>query len=77
MIERLRIGVEELGLRAITPEDADTGLFSFRHANDAAETRARLRAANIVATVAPHHVRVSPSVFNDIQDIERLIAALR
>lgn len=77
MVERLRIGVEELGLQPITPENADTALFSFRHANSATETRERLQAANIVATVAPHHVRVSPSVFNDTSDIDRLLAALR
>ena len=77
MVERLRTGIEELGLQPITPKGADTALFSFRHTGNAAETRARLQSAKIVATVAPYHVRVSPSVFNDLDDIERLLAALR
>ena len=73
----MRAGVAELGLTPNTPEGADTALFAFRHAHSADDTRARLRTANIVATVAPHHVRVSPSVFNDDDDVDRLLNALR
>ena len=36
----------------------------------------RLSEAGITITVRPHHIRISPSVFNDMDDIERLIRSL-
>lgn len=76
LIARLRDALAARGFSVLTPRDTGTALLSFRHRGDAAETRERLRAANVVATVAPHHVRVSPAVFNDAGDIDRLVDAL-
>lgn len=75
MIDRLQEDLPELGYRPLTPEGSRTALVSFRH-DGADALRERLKAANVTITVAPHHLRVSPSVFNDMDDIERLIEAL-
>jgi selenocysteine lyase/cysteine desulfurase len=47
--------------------------FRPRALDDAAR---RLRAANIAVTIAPPNIRVSVSVFNDDDDIDRLVDAL-
>lgn len=75
LIERLQDELPELGYPSITPRDSRTALVSFRH--DAAQSlREKLAAAAVTITVAEHHLRISPSVFNDMDDIDRLIEAL-
>ncbi len=76
LIDRLQEAVPKLGYPSLTPQESGSALVAFRHEGDTNELRERLAAANIVATVARHHFRISPSVFNDSDDIERLIAAL-
>lgn len=76
LIDRLQDALPALGLPSITPRDSGTALVSFRHDGDTDALRSKLRKANITLTVAPHHLRVSPSVFNDMDDVERLIDAL-
>ena len=65
-----------LGYESLTPRDTGTALVSFRHDGNAEALRARLDAANVTASVAAHHIRISPSVFTDMDDIERLLEAL-
>ena len=76
MIDRLQEELVPLGFSPLTPRDSRTAIVSFRHDGDARGLRDRLHAANVTVTVGPHHLRVSPSVFNDMEDIERLIGAL-
>lgn len=76
LIDRLQEAVPQLGYTPLTPSDSQSALVAFRHDGDAAGLRNRLAAANVVATVARHHLRISPSVFNDSDDIERLLDAL-
>jgi selenocysteine lyase/cysteine desulfurase len=76
LLERLHDEMPKLGFESITPRDTDTALVSFRHAGNTDELRAKLAAANVTISVAAHHLRVSPSVFNDMDDIERLVSAL-
>ncbi len=76
LIDRLQRALPALGFEPITPHDAGTALVSFRHDGDVQSLRGRMREANISLTVAPYHLRISPSVFNDEEDIERLIDAL-
>ena len=37
----------------------------------------RLRAAHVVATLSPNYLRVSPALYNDERDVERLAELLR
>lgn len=76
LLDRLRDALPRLGYPTITPEGTRTALISFRHDDDEAALRDRLTAAGITISVYPHHMRISPSVFNDMDDVERLIDVL-
>jgi selenocysteine lyase/cysteine desulfurase len=75
LIDHLQDELPRLGYANITPRGAGSALVSFRH-DDAAALRKRLSAANITATVSDHYMRVALSVFNDSNDVERLVRAL-
>jgi len=77
LLAPLRAELASKGYKVITPADAGTPLLTFllpdaksRLAEPLAKARVR------VNMLHDNHVRVSPSVHNDMQDIERLIAAL-
>ena len=76
MIDRLQAALPPLGYRPITPPDSKSALVSFLHRGNAAALRQKLHDARIAITVAQLHVRISPSVFNDLDDVERLIEVL-
>jgi selenocysteine lyase/cysteine desulfurase len=76
LTDRLQNALPKLGYAAITPRDSHTALASFRHDGDAEALSRRLHAEGIVISVWPYHFRISPSVFNDMEDIERLIDVL-
>lgn len=76
LIDRLQEALPRLGFESITPRDSGTALVSFRHDGDVQSLRGKLHDAGIIVTVASYHLRISPSVFNDGDDIERLVEAL-
>jgi selenocysteine lyase/cysteine desulfurase len=76
MVDRLQESLPKLGFEPITPPDTGTALVSFLHNGNTDELRDKLDAARITITVAQYHLRVSPSVFNDMDDIERLVTVL-
>ena len=65
-----------LGFTAITPPGTTSAIAAFTAPG--AETRfaARLQQANVSVTLSGERLRVSPSLFNDLHDIDTLIAAL-
>jgi selenocysteine lyase/cysteine desulfurase len=75
LIERLRREVPKLGHELITPEDARGPLVAFQ-LKDPEAVAAKLKKANVDVTITDHRMRVSPSVYNDQQDIDRLLQAL-
>ncbi|MDH4107876.1 MAG: aminotransferase class V-fold PLP-dependent enzyme [Gammaproteobacteria bacterium] len=76
LLSRLREALPELGYPCLTPAESRGPILAFA-APDARQTIApRLRAAGVTVTVLEHHFRVAPSVFNDLDDVERLIDAL-
>lgn len=76
LIDRLQEELPARGYASITPRGSRTALVSFRHDGDGKALHERLRAQGIATSVSPHHFRVSPSVFNDMDDIDRLLGAL-
>jgi selenocysteine lyase/cysteine desulfurase len=76
LVDRLQDELPKLGFASITPRDTGTALVSFRHNGDVDELHGKLDAKRITISVAQYHLRISPSVFNDLNDIERLILAL-
>jgi selenocysteine lyase/cysteine desulfurase len=75
MLQRLRKEMPALGFEPITPAESKSALISFA-AKDMGSVAERLKNAEINATIRDHSIRLSPSVFNDLADIDRLLDAL-
>ena len=67
--------IPRLGYPAITPPGIPTPIVSFL-VEDEERLRAKLGKANVAAKVKWNQMRVSPSVFNRQEDIDRLLEAL-
>ncbi len=74
LVERLAKELPALGYPCITPKGNDSPIVSFA-LKDPAVAKAKLKKAKVVVTLGGY-MRVSPSVFNDMADVDRLIAAL-
>jgi selenocysteine lyase/cysteine desulfurase len=77
LTERLQNELPPLGYRALTPRDTQTPILAFE-LKDAAATAKALQAAKITATVVANEsrLRLSVSVFNNHDDIDRVVAVL-
>jgi selenocysteine lyase/cysteine desulfurase len=76
MIDRMQDALPRLDYEPLTPPESETALVTFA-CEDARNTiLPKLREAKITISVSRHHFRVSPSVFNDMDDIEQLIDVL-
>jgi selenocysteine lyase/cysteine desulfurase len=75
LLKRLHTEMPRIGFEAVTPADTSSALVSFA-VKDAPPVRERLAKANVNARVGDHFIRLSPSVFNDMGDVERLLEAL-
>jgi selenocysteine lyase/cysteine desulfurase len=64
-----------LGFEPATPEDSRSALITFTM-KDGEKVKRRLVKAKVNARVGAHFIRLSPSVFNDDKDIDRLLEAL-
>ncbi len=60
----------------MTPADSRSALVSFA-AKDLPKHEERLKKAKINVRVGQHFLRLSPSVFNSMADIDRFLEALR
>jgi selenocysteine lyase/cysteine desulfurase len=52
-----------------------SALISFA-AKDTAKYAERLKNAKVNVRIAPHFIRLSPSVYNDMADIDRFLSAV-
>jgi selenocysteine lyase/cysteine desulfurase len=64
-----------LGFTAQTPPDSTSPIVTFAH-KDAAAISKKLQAANVAVTVTPYYMRIAPSIYNDLHDVDRLLEAL-
>jgi selenocysteine lyase/cysteine desulfurase len=76
LIAPLREALVTKGYSIITPVGARTPLLTALLPDARARLADPLAKAQIRVSLHDHHVRISPSVFNDMRDIDRLIAAL-
>lgn len=77
LIARLQSEMPRLGFTAVTPPGATSGIVTFaRKGLLESDIPRRLAAAKINVRVAANWMRISPSVYNDMADIERLLEAL-
>jgi selenocysteine lyase/cysteine desulfurase len=75
LTDRLQKELPSLGYPPMTPAGTPTPIVTFV-AKDPEMTIAKLKKANVTAKVVQHQLRISPSVFNDQQDIDKLLNAL-
>ena len=77
MIDRLQREMPRLGYIPVTPPGSTGGNVTFARRDLATSAiPQRLSAARIGVRVAPHWMRLSPSVYNDMRDIDRLLDTL-
>jgi selenocysteine lyase/cysteine desulfurase len=75
MLKRLHEEMPRLGFDPLTPPESTSALISFA-VKDHKAVRERLQKASVNARVSERYIRVSPSVFNDMADVEKLLLAL-
>lgn len=75
LVERIRKEVPKLGYPSITPPESKAPIAAFL-VKDSAATREKLRKANVDVKIKWNQMRVSPGIFNAMEDVERLLRAL-
>jgi selenocysteine lyase/cysteine desulfurase len=75
LLRRLEQEVPRLGYPLQTPPGSTSPIITFGTKDGAAVER-KLTAAKVVARVTPYWFRFSPSVYNDMKDVEQALAAL-
>lgn len=75
MIKKMQEEIPRLGFAPLTPPESRSALVSFS-IKDTQPIMERLRQRNINVRVGPNFLRASPSVFNDMKDIDKLLEAL-
>lgn len=76
MCDRLKKELPSLGFRLITPMDAKSSVVTVQ-AKDLKGTIAKLAKANVQVTSAGvNRMRISPAVYNNMSDIDKMLAAL-
>jgi len=76
LLQRLQQEMPRLGFAPMTRADSTAPIVSFAYQDAARKLRPRLDAAGINIQLYQHRVRISPSFYNDMGDIDRLLAAL-
>ena len=72
---RLRTEMPRLGYECITPKDARGTIVAFA-VKDGAATAAKLKAKKVDVSLSPGRMRVSPSIYNTMSDVDALLDAL-
>ena len=79
LTDRLQKELPAMGYPSITPRGNESPIVTFR-VRDGKATHERLLSRNVIVTVRAEpgegQMRVSPSVFNNMADIDRLLEAL-
>jgi selenocysteine lyase/cysteine desulfurase len=75
LVRRLQAEMPRLGFTPQTPIDSTSPIVTFAH-KDAATVTKKLQAGRVNVRVADYWMRIAPSVYNDMADIERLLEVL-
>lgn len=76
LIKAVQTELRSRGYQPMTPLDSKTPLVAFALKDARAKLGDPMKAANIRMTVSQNRFRVSLAVFNDMNDVDRLLAAL-
>jgi len=75
LTDRLRSELPKRGYPLLTPPESRAPIVAVA-VHDAQRLAPTLKSASIKVTTRWNHLRISPSVFNDMEDVDRLLAAL-
>lgn len=75
LVKRLQAEMPRLGFVPQTPADSTSPIVTFAH-KDMDGIQKKLARAKVDVRLAPYWMRIAPSVYNDMADIERLLDAL-
>jgi len=75
MLKRLQDEMPRLGFTPATPRDSTSPIVTFASKDTRAAAR-KLEAAKVNVRVAPYWIRIAPSIYNDMRDVDRLLEAL-
>jgi len=75
MLKRLQEEMPRLGFTPATPRDSTSPIVTFASRDTRVAAR-KLDAAKVAVRVAPYWIRIAPSIYNDMGDVERLLEAL-
>jgi len=76
LLRRLHKELPHLGFESMTSSESTSPIVTFAK-KDVGNISQRLRSANVDIAIYPHRIRISPSVYNDQTDIDKLLEALR
>ncbi|MCP5382170.1 MAG: aminotransferase class V-fold PLP-dependent enzyme [Kordiimonadaceae bacterium] len=77
MTDHLKAELPKIGYNVITPNDSDGPMVVVSLENADKILKPRMDAANIQIALYPDRFRISPSIFNDMADIDKLLKALK
>lgn len=75
LLKKMREEIPRLGHTLVTPPESTSPIITFG-TKDGAAVQKKLSAANVNARVSSYWFRLSPSVYNDLHDVDRLLEAL-
>ena len=75
MLKRLQDEMPRLGFTPATPRDSTSPIVTFA-SKDTRSAARKLEAAKVNVRVAPYWIRIAPSIYNDMRDVDRLLEAL-
>jgi selenocysteine lyase/cysteine desulfurase len=76
LMDHFRRELPRHGFKLLTPADSPSPILAFSYAGAAARFAKPLRDANIRISTYENRIRISPSVFNSIEDAEKLVGVL-
>jgi selenocysteine lyase/cysteine desulfurase len=76
LLRRLHEELPRFGFTSITPAGTTSAIATFIAPGAEKRFSARLKQANVSVTLSGDRLRVSPSLFNDVRDVDRLLGAL-
>jgi selenocysteine lyase/cysteine desulfurase len=77
LAKRMQEGLLEQGFRLFTPPGNKSSVVSFYIKGPSAEVKTAFEAASIDVTVREDHVRASVAIFNNAEEVDRLLAVTR
>lgn len=73
MLKKLHMELPRYGFESMTTVESTSPIISFAYKNASVKWTKKLQAANVSITIYEHRIRISPSFFNDMNDIDKLI----